>query len=197
MIPNFIGELPAPPPATTRAWRQLPDEPFILYFGDVTEDKGAWHLVEAYAGLEDPPPLVLIGRCYIDELAERPGVHALGAAAARAGDRGAAALAVHASRPRCWPEPFGLVALEAAAAGKPVVASDIGGLRDIVVDGETGFLVAAGRPRGAARALRRLLRRRRAAGADGGGGAARARRSSAPRRSCPSSRSAYELAGLG
>ena len=44
-------------------------------------------------------------------------------------------------RPSLWPEPFGLVALEAAAAGKAIVASDIGGLRDIVVDGETGLMV--------------------------------------------------------
>jgi glycosyltransferase involved in cell wall biosynthesis len=46
--------------------------------------------------------------------------------------------------PSLWPEPFGLVALEAAALGIPVVASDVGGLRDVVFPGETGFLVAPG-----------------------------------------------------
>lgn len=41
-------------------------------------------------------------------------------------------------------EPFGLVALEAAAAGRWVVARDVGGLRDIVVDGVNGTLVRDG-----------------------------------------------------
>ena len=139
VIPNFIGELPAPMPGDPRL-AQLPEEPFILFFGDATVDKGAWHLAEAYRKLENPPPLVLVGRCYIDELRDRPGVHPMGAWPHR--------LAIEALRrslftvaPSLWPEPFGIVALEAAAAGKPTVASDIGGLRDIVVDGETGLLV--------------------------------------------------------
>ncbi|HWO84682.1 MAG TPA: glycosyltransferase family 4 protein [Solirubrobacterales bacterium] len=139
VIPNFIGELPAPVPGDPRL-AQLPDEPFILFFGDATVDKGAWHLAEAYRQLESPPPLVLVGRCYIDELAERPNVYPTGAWPHR--------LAIEALRrslftvaPSLWPEPFGLVALEAAAAGKPIVASNIGGLRDIVADGETGILV--------------------------------------------------------
>ena len=46
--------------------------------------------------------------------------------------------------PSILPETFGLVALETAAAGKPIVASDIGGLSDVVVDGETGLLVPPG-----------------------------------------------------
>ena len=46
--------------------------------------------------------------------------------------------------PSVWEEPFGLVAVEAMATGVPVCASRIGGLADIVRDGETGFLFSPG-----------------------------------------------------
>lgn len=46
--------------------------------------------------------------------------------------------------PSLWDEPFGLVAAEAAAHGRPVIASRVGGLPEIVVDRETGWLVDAG-----------------------------------------------------
>jgi glycosyltransferase involved in cell wall biosynthesis len=155
VLPNFIGDLPAPVgdhPLLDR----LPDEPFILYFGDVTEDKGAWNLIEAYRDLADPPPLVLIGRCYFADLNDRPGIHALGIWPHE--------LVIEALRrsmftvaPSIWPEPFGLVALEAAAAGKAVVASNIGGLIDIVVDDQTGILVPPGDRAALAAAIERLI----------------------------------------
>lgn len=55
--------------------------------------------------------------------------------------------------PSVWIEAFGLVAVEAMAAGRCVVASDKGGLAEIVVPGETGLLV----PAGDADALRQAL----------------------------------------
>ena len=59
--------------------------------------------------------------------------------------------------PPLWQEPFGLVAVEAMASGRPVCASRVGGLQDIVVDGETGFLFDAGDAAGLAERLAQLL----------------------------------------
>jgi N-acetyl-alpha-D-glucosaminyl L-malate synthase BshA len=54
-------------------------------------------------------------------------------------------------------ESFGLAALEAMACGVPVVAADVGGVPEVVVDGETGFLAAVGDVQGMARHVRLLL----------------------------------------
>ena len=58
--------------------------------------------------------------------------------------------------PSTRPDPFPNSALEAAAAGVPVVAASHGGLPEIVRDGETGLLVSPGDPAVLARALREL-----------------------------------------
>src|SRR5438067_1020008 len=50
-------------------------------------------------------------------------------------------VAVHSS---VWPEPFGRVLIEAMALGKPVIATNAGGVPEIVVDGRTGVLVPPG-----------------------------------------------------
>ena len=143
VIPNFAPGLPAAPRDADERLSFLPDGEFALYFGDVSEDKGARVLLEAHAGLPEAPPLVLIGRRNVDGLDALPNVIAPGplphAIAIEAVRRSAFTVA-----PSIWAEPFGIVALEAGAAGKAVLASAAGGLRDVIVDGETGRLLPAG-----------------------------------------------------
>ena len=60
--------------------------------------------------------------------------------------------------PSTEPESFGMVALEAMAASKPVIAAGHGGLLDIVVDGETGLLFKPGDAGDFARCLAKLFK---------------------------------------
>jgi D-inositol-3-phosphate glycosyltransferase len=73
-------------------------------------------------------------------------------------------------------ESFGLVALEAAACGTPVVASAVGGLRSLVDDGETGFLVEGRDPVDFAAPVAMLLEEPDLASTMGATAAARSRR---------------------
>jgi glycosyltransferase involved in cell wall biosynthesis len=75
--------------------------------------------------------------------------------------------------PSHW-EGFGLVLLEAMASGRPVVASRVGAIPEIMVDGETGFLVAPGDADHLARALVEVLSDRSRAAAMGLAGRHRA-----------------------
>ncbi|MBM3231733.1 glycosyltransferase family 4 protein, partial [Candidatus Peregrinibacteria bacterium] len=54
-------------------------------------------------------------------------------------------------------EGFGIVYLEASACGKPIVATDAGGIRDAVVENETGLIVPDGDVPGITRSVLRLL----------------------------------------
>jgi len=125
-----------------------PDEPpHVLYAGRLSPEKGVLELVEAARGLS----LVVAGD---GPLRERvPG--ALGWVAhdelLRLYGR-AAVVACPSHR-----EGYGIACAEAMAHGRPVVASDVGGLRDLVVDGETGLLVPPGDVAALRAALERLL----------------------------------------
>jgi glycosyltransferase involved in cell wall biosynthesis len=69
------------------------------------------------------------------------------------------------------PESFGIVLIEALACGLPAIATDYPGVRAVIDDGETGYLVPPGDPDAAARALDRMValgpEGRRAIGAEG------------------------------
>ena len=130
-----------------------PDKPFVLFVGRITRQKGIIHLVRAIefmeagfqvvlcAGAPDTPEIaqemekaiarVQAGRrdvIWIREMVDKATVYELYSHAAVF----------------CCPsiyEPFGIINLEAMACETAVVASAVGGIKEVVVDGETGFLV--------------------------------------------------------
>ena len=82
-------------------------------------------------------------------------------------------------------EGFGMVFLEAGACGKPVVGGDSGGIRDAVVDGETGLLVDPEDPAEVGAAICRLLSDRELAARLGERGRQRVLERFDFRRGCP------------
>lgn len=191
VIPNFVPD-PPPPLAEDPDLARLPREPFILYFGDVSEEKGVDNLIAAYRRLDSPPPLALIGRRFPGQIEDTGGAIALGPMPHR--------LVLEAVRrslftvaPSIWSDPFPVVALETAAAGKPIVASAIGGLRDSVADGESGILVPPGDREALAEALRRLLGDEGLRARMGEAAAARQARLFTPDTVVPQYEEAYEL----
>jgi glycosyltransferase involved in cell wall biosynthesis len=159
IVPNFMpeyGETGSESASTLLS--QLPQREFLLFVGDVVPDKGAQVLLQAYAELDTQVPLVLIGRPLLAGLAEHlpPNVILLG--------RWPHDMVMEAWRrctiglvPSIVAETFGIVALEAMYMGKPVIAARSGGLTDVVVDGETGFLVPPGDPQALRNAMQFLL----------------------------------------
>jgi D-inositol-3-phosphate glycosyltransferase len=123
------------------------DPPEVLYAGRLSPEKGVRELVAAAAGL----PLVVAGDGPLRD--EVPG--ALGFVPHDELERlyGRAAVVACPSRR----EGFGVVCAEAMAHGRPVVAGDVGGLRDLVVNEETGLLVPPGDVGALRNALQRLL----------------------------------------
>jgi glycosyltransferase involved in cell wall biosynthesis len=131
-IPESVGE---------------PDEPpHVLFVGRLSEEKGILEFLEATEGLLR----VVVGdgplRRQVPEAVGFVPPHELGAYYERA-------------TVVCCPsrrEGYGVVAREAMAYGRPVVAMAVGGLPDAVVDGETGVLVPAGDVAAVRAALERL-----------------------------------------
>lgn len=156
IVPNFAsgssGE--EQPPADAG---ELPREPFILQVGDVVHDKGVGVLLQAYAALTQPPPLVLVGR--IGPAAPDPvppGVSILGPRSPGF-VREAWRRCLFGTIPSLCLDASPTVTLEAMSAGRAVVASERGGLIDQVGDGVTGILVPPGDAGRLAQAMAKLL----------------------------------------
>ena len=160
VIHDVIGNAPQPDADDdphARALDRLPDGPFILFVGALRVVKGIETLGAAYQRLTDPPPLVLIGTVEPDTPAAFPeGVIVVTDvphnAVMVAWDR-----CLFGVLPSVWAEPFGTVVCEAMSRGKPVIGTAPGGHTDMIVHGESGFLIAPGDVDALADAMQSLI----------------------------------------
>jgi starch synthase len=130
-----------------------PSVPYVLFVGRITRQKGVTHLVDAIrylppetqvvlcAGAPDTPEIATELRQKVETARkDHPRIVWIEKMVTR---RETIQLYSHA-RVFCCPsvyEPFGIINLEAMACRAPVVASATGGIKEVVVDGETGYLV--------------------------------------------------------
>jgi glycosyltransferase involved in cell wall biosynthesis len=154
--------------------RPEPDRPTILFMGRIRPNKGYRYFIEALGQLPASVRGILVGDLTPNREEE------LRRLAAQAGCGQRLELRPWAGRdaveqmyrqasifvfPSVWAETLGIVGLEALACGVPVVASDVGGVREWLREGETGLLVPPKDAGALARAVRELLspedRRRR------------------------------------
>jgi N-acetyl-alpha-D-glucosaminyl L-malate synthase BshA len=166
VIPNFVDPAHYDPeryPCVRDAFLAK-DEKLIVHISNFRPVKRLRDVIRTFAGIvrEVPSRLVLIGdgpeRSAAVEEARRLGVENrtvfLGKQDTVAELLGCADLFLLPSES----ESFGLAALEAMASGVPVVATRVGGLPEVVVDGVTGYLAPVGATEEMAHAAIRILR---------------------------------------
>jgi len=146
--------VPTHSPETLRKFGIDPEKPFVLFVGRITRQKGIIHLVNAIqhldpgtqvvlcAGAPDTPEIAAEMKTAVNSVQEKfDGSIIWIQEMISTPDK--IALYSHA-RVFCCPsiyEPFGIINLEAMACETPVVASQVGGMKEIVLPGETGTLV--------------------------------------------------------
>ena len=144
---------PTENPEVLRSLGVDPDRPYVLFVGRITRQKGIIHLVRAIRHLNPGFQVVLCaGAPDTPEIAAEM-QQAIAAAREHHGEivwiekmvtRPEAIVLYSGASVFVCPsiyEPFGIINLEAMACGTPVVASAVGGIKEVVVDGETGFLI--------------------------------------------------------
>ncbi len=142
----------------------LPAEPRILFVGQLIRGKGVDLLLRAMALMEAPWPATLVGtgnaedklRALSVELGLEDRVEFAGwIGRDRIGEfYGASSVVVVPSR---WPEPFGMVGIEAMTSGRPVIGFGVGGIPDWLEHEKTGLVVGEQNVEGLAHALDRVL----------------------------------------
>jgi glycosyltransferase involved in cell wall biosynthesis len=156
VLPPYADNIRATPPRTTA--------PVALFVGRLENNKGGALLLELVAGLPEGARLDVVGDGALKEKflagVEEPGLQ--GRTVYRGWlEREEVKRAYDEARvvifPSVWEEPFGRIGLEAMAAGKPVVAFDVGGVRDWLEPGVNGFLVPRGDVAGMAEKTSLLL----------------------------------------
>lgn len=170
-VPNFHDQKNAIPTNSGA----FPDD-FILFVGSLAPYKGVDVLISAYSKLKTKTKLVLVG-------AHTPGSSYNSSENVFVIENAPYTQVLEAYSkckfvvvPSIWPEPFGLVALEAMSFKKPVIASNSGGLSEIVVDGKTGILVPVNNSEKLAEAMHCLLENPSLANEMGTNGFARLKR---------------------
>jgi len=142
-----------------------PDERIVFFVGRLVREKGVEALVAAMPEVIAAHPeakFVIAGGGYADHLRQRAASLGLAQKVVFTGFLPEAdlprlyAVADVAVFPSLY-EPFGIVALEAMAAGVPVVTSDIGGFREVVRHGETGLHTWANNPHSLAWGINQVL----------------------------------------
>jgi glycogen synthase len=140
-------------------------EPYALFVGRISEQKGIFQLLDAARQLPETVQLVLCASSpdtpelltrLQTAVSGRPQIRWINAMLPV---EEVVQLYSHAAVFVCPSiyEPFGIINLEAMACGTPVVASRVGGIPEVVQDGETGWLVEPGDPAALARALQAAL----------------------------------------
>lgn len=172
VVPNPVRADAAVPRHDARAALSLPaDRPVVAVVSHLHPSKGHHVAVEAMAGWEgdDRPCLALAGACiygdastaYEAELRNLTASHGLEGDVVLLGGVSDVGL-IYASadvvvQPAIYPEGFGRVVVEAQLAGVPVIATDLGGARELIEDGTSGLLVPPGDPAALRAGIARVL----------------------------------------